>query len=116
MKIGLVSPYDYSFPGGVVQHIAHLAYNFQQQGHEVKILAPCLKEDMQYFEEEVTSIGRPMACHPCPTVTGNGWSEPIQTATAASLRMRSASLPPRMPRRAISSVNANAVSASAASA
>jgi phosphatidyl-myo-inositol alpha-mannosyltransferase len=60
LKIGLVSPYDYSFPGGVVQHIAHLAYNFQQQGHQVKILAPCLKEDMQYFEEEVTSIGRPI--------------------------------------------------------
>jgi len=60
LKIGLVSPYDYSFPGGVVQHIAHLAYHFQQQGHTIKILAPCLKEDMHYFEEEVTSIGRPI--------------------------------------------------------
>jgi len=60
LKIGLVSPYDYSFPGGVVQHISYLAYNFQQQGHQVKILAPCLKEGTQYFEEEITSIGRPL--------------------------------------------------------
>jgi phosphatidylinositol alpha-mannosyltransferase len=59
LKIGLVSPYDYSFPGGVVQHISHLANHFQQKGHQVKILAPCLREGAQYFEEEVTSIGRP---------------------------------------------------------
>jgi phosphatidyl-myo-inositol alpha-mannosyltransferase len=59
LKIGLVSPYDYSFPGGVVQHVAHLAHYYQDWGHKVKILAPCLKEGTQYFEEEVTSIGRP---------------------------------------------------------
>ena len=59
LKIGLVSPYDYSFPGGVVQHVANLAHYFKDWGHEVKILAPCLKEGTQYFEEEITSIGRP---------------------------------------------------------
>lgn len=59
MKIGLVSPYDYSFPGGVVQHISHLAHYYQQWGHRVKIIAPCLKEGTTYFEEEVHSIGRP---------------------------------------------------------
>jgi phosphatidylinositol alpha-mannosyltransferase len=59
LKIALVSPYDYSFPGGVVQHISHLAHYYQQWGHQVKIIAPCLKEGTQYFEEEVYSIGRP---------------------------------------------------------
>ncbi len=59
MKIGLVSPYDYSFPGGVVNHIAHLAHHFIQSGHTVKIIAPCLRKGTSYFEEEVTSVGRP---------------------------------------------------------
>jgi len=60
VKIGLVSPYDYSFPGGVVNHIAHLANRFIQSGHTVKIIAPCLREGTTYFEEEVTSVGRPV--------------------------------------------------------
>ncbi|HAV10118.1 MAG TPA: hypothetical protein DCX22_00635 [Dehalococcoidia bacterium] len=59
MKIGLVSPYDYSFPGGVVNHIAHLAHHFIKSGHTAKIIAPCLREGTRYFEEEVTVIGRP---------------------------------------------------------
>ena len=60
MKIGLVSPYDYSFPGGVVNHIAYLAHNFIQYGHKVKIIAPCPKGGTRYFEEEVTPIGKPL--------------------------------------------------------
>lgn len=60
MKIGLVSPYDYSFPGGVVNHIAYLAHNFIQWGHKVKIIAPCPKGGDRYFEEEVTPVGKPL--------------------------------------------------------
>lgn len=60
MKIGLVSPYDYSFPGGVVNHIAYLSHNFIQWGHKVKIIAPCPKGWNRYFEEEVTPIGKPL--------------------------------------------------------
>ncbi|MBN2462047.1 MAG: glycosyltransferase family 4 protein [Dehalococcoidia bacterium] len=60
MKIGLVSPYDYSFPGGVVNHIAYLAHNFIQLGHKVKIIAPCPIRGTRYFEEEVTPVGKPL--------------------------------------------------------
>lgn len=38
MKIALVSPYDWSFPGGVRQHIADLANYLRGQGHETVIL------------------------------------------------------------------------------
>lgn len=55
-----MSPYDYSFPGGVVNHIAYLAHHFIQGGHQVKIIAPCLKSGTRYFEEEVTPVGRPI--------------------------------------------------------
>lgn len=60
MKIGLISPYDYSFPGGVVNHIVYLAHHFSQWGHKVKIIAPCPRMETRYFEEEVTAIGKPL--------------------------------------------------------
>ena len=41
MKIALVSPYDYPYPGGVTEHISHLDKNFRALGHQVRIIAPC---------------------------------------------------------------------------
>jgi phosphatidylinositol alpha-mannosyltransferase len=40
MKIGMVSPYDWSYPGGVRDHIQQLSSEFMKMGHEVRILAP----------------------------------------------------------------------------
>jgi len=40
MKIGIVSPYDFTWPGGVTNHISHLAHRFTAMGHQVKILTP----------------------------------------------------------------------------
>ncbi len=38
MKIALVSPYDFPYPGGVTAHISHLEEHFTRWGHRVKIL------------------------------------------------------------------------------
>ncbi len=43
MKIALVSPYDFAYPGGVVNHISSLEREFTRLGHEVKIIAPASK-------------------------------------------------------------------------
>jgi phosphatidylinositol alpha-mannosyltransferase len=40
MRIALVSPYDYPYPGGVTNHIRHLERHLTQWGHCVTILAP----------------------------------------------------------------------------
>ena len=39
MKIALVTPYDYPYPGGVTEHIRHLDREFRARGHETRILA-----------------------------------------------------------------------------
>jgi phosphatidylinositol alpha-mannosyltransferase len=40
MRIALVSPYSWTYPGGVTRHIEALAEEFIAAGHEVKVLAP----------------------------------------------------------------------------
>jgi len=40
LRIALVSPYDYSYPGGVQEHIRHLDRELRAMGHDVWILAP----------------------------------------------------------------------------
>ncbi|MDX1521945.1 MAG: glycosyltransferase family 4 protein [Anaerolineae bacterium] len=39
MKIALVSPYDFPYPGGVTEHSVALAAELRRRGHEVQILA-----------------------------------------------------------------------------
>ncbi len=40
MRIALVSPYSWSYPGGVTRHIEALAEEFLAGGHDVRALAP----------------------------------------------------------------------------
>ena len=40
MRIALVSPYSWSYPGGVTRHIEALAEQFMAGGHHVRVLSP----------------------------------------------------------------------------
>ncbi len=58
MKIGIVSPYDWSYPGGVRDHVRHLADQFMAMGHEVVILAPASGVKGRLVEDHVYKMGR----------------------------------------------------------
>ena len=40
MRVGLVSPYSWTYPGGVTRHIEALAKELDRAGHDVRVLAP----------------------------------------------------------------------------
>ncbi len=58
MKIGLVSPYDYTHPGGVTEHIRHLGTWLRQLGHEVRTFAPSSRRDAETDTPDFYRIGR----------------------------------------------------------
>jgi len=63
MKIALVSPYDFAFPGGVINHISALEQQFTKMGHKVKVIAPA-SEAASNVNSKLIPIGRP---RPIPT-------------------------------------------------
>jgi len=40
VRVGLVSPYSYTYPGGVGRHVESLSDELLAQGHDVRLLAP----------------------------------------------------------------------------
>jgi phosphatidylinositol alpha-mannosyltransferase len=61
MKIGLVSPYDFASPGGVTDHVQHLARQLRQHDHAVRIFAPSSRADIDFDTREFYRIGTPIA-------------------------------------------------------
>jgi phosphatidylinositol alpha-mannosyltransferase len=57
MKIGLVSAYDYPYPGGVSEHIHHLEEEFTRLGHSVKIIAPSSSNSEELERGNVLKVG-----------------------------------------------------------
>jgi phosphatidyl-myo-inositol alpha-mannosyltransferase len=56
VKLALVSPYDFAYPGGVTEHVAHLAEQFLARGHEVHIVAPSSDDEA----EPISSVDAPV--------------------------------------------------------
>ncbi|MCL0101595.1 glycosyltransferase family 4 protein [Dehalococcoidia bacterium] len=60
MKIGLVSPYDWAYPGGVTNHIDRMAKEYERRGHYVSIIAPSSKPPEELDAHNLTVIGKPI--------------------------------------------------------
>ena len=63
MKIALVSPYDFAYPGGVANHIYSLGHHLTRMGHEVKFIAPA-SGPITNLGDRFIPIGKP---RPIPT-------------------------------------------------
>src|SRR5579872_3169403 len=57
MRIGLVSPYPWDVPGGVVAHVRELAESLRELGHDVSVMSPVDDEDAP-LPDYVTRAGR----------------------------------------------------------
>ena len=60
MKIALVSPYDFAYPGGVTAHISQLAQEFARLGHTVQILAPSSSSPGSLGLDNLVRLGNPV--------------------------------------------------------
>ena len=58
MKIALVSPYDFAYPGGVTNHISSLEHYLTKMGHKVKVIAPASKA-VSTFGDRFIPVGKP---------------------------------------------------------
>jgi len=82
MKIGLVSPYDWSYPGGVRDHVWQLANEFMTMGHDIRIMAPASGPKGKLTEKYIYKMGRTT---PIPI---NGSIARIQLDPSIAVRVR----------------------------
>ncbi|MEK7215415.1 MAG: glycosyltransferase family 4 protein, partial [Chloroflexota bacterium] len=59
MKIALVSPYDYAYPGGVTTHITQLHRRYVEAGHQVRIIAPSSLPHEHFDNPDLIVCGTP---------------------------------------------------------
>ncbi|HYN89217.1 MAG TPA: glycosyltransferase family 4 protein [Ardenticatenaceae bacterium] len=57
MRVALVSPYDYPYPGGVTEHISELDRQLRRMGHRVKIIASSSIEDAD-LDENIIRVSK----------------------------------------------------------
>lgn len=77
LRIGLVSPYSLTVPGGVQAQVIGLARELRRQGHEARVLGPCDGPPPEAF---VTPLGNSL-----PTAA-NGSIAPLAPDAPAALR------------------------------
>ena len=58
MKIAMVSPYDFTWPGGVTAHVGQLARELGHLGHQVQVLAPHSPSRQGEEDEAFIPLGR----------------------------------------------------------
>ena len=57
MRILLISPFDYGYPGGVNEHVSQLDRQFQAMGHETRVLAASSAELGEHDDGHVYRLG-----------------------------------------------------------
>ncbi len=60
MKLALVCPYDYAYPGGVAIHVANLYEQYKEMGHDVRIITPYSGPSSSIGSKDIIPIGKPV--------------------------------------------------------
>ena len=58
LKIAMVSPYDFTWPGGVTNHVSQLGHQLGLLGHQVQVLAPHSPSRQLPDTTQVVPLGR----------------------------------------------------------
>lgn len=77
MRIGIISPYSLTVPGGVQAQVLGLARELRRRGHEARVLGPC---DGPPPESFITPLGDSLP------LSANGSIAPLAPDPAAALR------------------------------
>lgn len=100
MRICLVSPYSWSFPGGVMEHIDSVAVHLERRGHEVEVLAPNDPLDLRTrmlhpklgrhgsLPARVTPVGRSMPLPSNGSLANVAFSPTVFRAVRRTVRAR----------------------------
>jgi len=60
LKLALVCPYDYAYPGGVAIHVANLYEQYKEMGHDVRIITPYSGPSSSIGSKDIIPIGKPV--------------------------------------------------------
>ena len=82
MRIALLSPYSWTYPGGVTRHIEALAAELTALGHDARILAPFDPDDA--LSRRLHRGARPQRLEPARAVSSRSAAPPASPPTAPS--------------------------------
>jgi phosphatidylinositol alpha-mannosyltransferase len=60
LKVAIVSPYDFAYPGGVTSHVSSLDERLRALGHQTTIIAPSSKSPDALGQPNLVPLGRPV--------------------------------------------------------
>lgn len=63
MKIALVTPYDFPFPGGVTEHVLQLDREFRRRGYDTRIIAASSNDD-ETLQDHVIKVSGAISTFP----------------------------------------------------
>lgn len=58
MKVGIVSPTYYPYPGGVTEHVYHVRRGLERLGHDVRVITTSFGKGDGHHDPDVVRIGR----------------------------------------------------------